>query len=137
MNHQETTLVYEWLAATYPRNYKSLSEAETAIRMDNLLYTFRKCSYADVINTYHRAMTAQKSEPHASEILAAITAKAGPQERGKDGLDPYKVYEKLKGEREYPQLERAYGASLVRRTAKICTQYGSMAELKHRLMNEA
>ena len=137
MNHQETMLVYEWLAATYPRNYRGLSEAEQAIRLDNLLYTFRKSKYEDVINMYHRAMTMQKSEPHASEILAMVTAKAGPIERGKDGLDPYEVYEKLKGEREYAQLERIYGESLVRRTAKICTQFGTMAELKWRLMNEA
>ena len=34
-------------------------------------------------------------------------------------------------------LERIYGESLVRRTAKICTQFGTMAELKWRLMNEA
>lgn len=137
MNTQETALLYEWLSASYPRNYKGLSEAEQKVRLDNLMYTFRKNSYADVINTYRRLYTEQKTEPHASEVLTAIRNKAGTPERGTDGPDPEAIYEKLKQDPEYDQLVNIYGKYMVRRMALICTQYGTMAELKWRLMFEA
>lgn len=137
MNTQETALLYEWLSASYPRNYKSLTEAEQKVRLDNLMYTFRKCSYADVINTYRRLYTEQKTEPHASEVLTAIRSKAGPVARSLEGPDPEEIYAKLQKHPEYDQLVRIYGKLEVRRMALISTQFGTMAELKWRLMNEA
>lgn len=129
MNHQETAIVYEWLAATYPRNYKTLSEEQARIKLDNLLYTFRKCAYPDVINTYHRAYTEQKTEPHPSEVLRMIEERTCEGRRGAAAPDPYEAMQRAP---EWDQICRAYGEKIVRRTAKISM---NLRELKYRLAN--
>ena len=127
MNRQETVIVFEWLRASYPRNYKSLTEKEAETKLENLAYTFRACTFPDVINTYRRAYAEQKTEPHPSEVLAAIHSSQVGQRQERQQADPY---EELRRHPEWDQLCRAYGASYVRYVAKISQ---SMKELKYLL----
>ena len=137
MTRQDAINLYSWLKDSYPRNYAGADERRTATVLDNLTRVFANETFQDVWDEYRRVYGQQKTEPHPSEILANLKKRKGPgSARGKEGLDPYQVYEKLRVLPEYGILENAYGASLVRRTAKICTQFGTIAELKWRLEHD-
>lgn len=137
MTRMEAINLLGWLKDSYPRNYAGADERRVATILDNLARVFANEPFGAVLEEYQRVYCQQKNEPHPSEILAGIKNKKGPAQRSMAGPDPEAIYEKLKQDPEYDQLVHIYGKYMVRRMALICTQYGTMAELKWRLMFEA
>lgn len=129
MTLNETKMLYQWLSDSYPRNYKTLDQRGVSTAIDNLAYTFRGCSFPEVLAEYRHRFTSQKLEPHPSEIRAAIRQEA-KQQTVKAAEDPLQA---LKRHPEWDQICRAYGYNIVKRQAKICVETGSIAELKFRL----
>lgn len=129
MTQNETKMLFEWLCNSYPRNYKALDQQQAQTAMDNLAYTFRGANFADVLAEYRHRYTTQKTEPHPSEIRAAIK---GEQRRqiAKAETDPL---EKLKQHPKWFEFCQAYGEREVRRQAKLCVETGTIDELRFRL----
>lgn len=136
MTRNEAINLFGWLKDSYPRNYAGADERRVATILDNLTRVFAQEPFGAVLDEYRRVYCQQKNEPHPSEILAGLRNQRGPVVRGLEGPDPEEIYAKLQKHPEYDQLVRIYGKLEVRRMALISTQFGTMAELKWRLMNE-
>lgn len=129
MTANETKLLFDWLAASYPRNYKSLDQAAAKTVLDNLAYTFRGYNFADVLAEYRHRFTSQKTEPHPSDVRGAL--KGETKRTAAQGVSD--AYEALRKHPKYAEMEMAYGERTVRRAAKLCVEKASIDELKFRL----
>ena len=129
MTLNETKMLYEWLSNSYPRNYKNLDQRAAQTALDNLAYTFRGYAFQDVLAEYRHRFTSQKTEPHPSEIRAALKQETR-QTVARASVDPL---QSLKQHSEWDQLCRAYGEKEVKRQAKLCVETGTIGELKFRL----
>lgn len=129
MTRQEAEFLFGWLKNSYPRNYRDADPRQTATTVDNLAEVFAQYTFQDVLAEYKRRFASQKTEPHPSEIRAAIK---GEQRRqiAKAETDPL---EKLKQHPKWFELCQAYGEREVRRQAKLCVETGTMDELRFRL----
>lgn len=129
MTQNETKMLFEWLCNSYPRNYKALDQQQAQTAMDNLAYTFRGANFADVLAEYRHRYTTQKTEPHPSEIRAALKGETKKRTaRATD--DPVTALRRQPG---WDMLCQAYGEREVIRQAKCCVETASMGELKFRL----
>lgn len=128
MTLREARGIYEWLAASYPRNHRGDTEAAIGIMTENLYKAFYYEPYNSVLEACQKVYAESKTEPHASEIKAALREEA----RGRQQAVAADPYEELRKHPEWDQLCRAYGDKIVRRTAKISQ---SMRELKYRLVS--
>ena len=134
MTRREAADLYGWLKDTYPRNYRDADDRRDATTIDNLARAFSENTFTEVIAEYQRAFTRQKTEPHPSDIRAAIRHEgrrgvpAAAEER-----DPYEI---LKQHRKWPEFCQAYGERACRRAAKLCTQTAGINELTFRLQHD-
>ena len=132
MTRREANDLYGWLRDTYPRNYATADERRVATVIDNLARVFANNSFNEVLDEYQRAYTYQKTEPHPSDIRAAL--KGGTKQKAAaDDRDPYEI---LKQHRKWPEFCQAYGERACRRAAKLCTQTAGINELTFRLQHD-
>ncbi len=132
MTRREAIDLYGWLRDTYHRNYATADERRAATVIDNLARVFANNSFKEIMDEYQRVFTYQKTEPHPSDIRAAIKGVA-KRKIAAEELDPY---EALRRHPKYAEMEYAYGARACRRAAKLCTEKCSIDELKFRLEHD-
>lgn len=129
MTRQEAEFLFGWIRNSYPRNYRDADPRQTATTVDNLAEVFSPYTFQDVLAEYKRKFASQKTEPHPSEIRAALRGEK--EEKRAEGVeDPY---ETLRKHPKWDEFCNAYGERATRRAAKLCVQTGSIAELKFRL----
>lgn len=132
MTRREANDLYGWLRDTYPRNYATADERRVATVIDNLARVFANNSFNEVLDEYQRTYTYQKTEPHPSDIRAALKGET-KQKAAADDLDPYEI---LKRHRKWPEFCQAYGERACRRAAKLCTQTAGINELAFQLQHD-
>ena len=130
MTRKEAAELYNWLVASYPRNYKNVDEATMAIHIDNLANTFYYLPLKDVLEQYKRVFATQKNEPHPSEIRAALKDDTRRPAAAKAATDPYEI---LRKHPQWDEMCHAYGERACRRAAKLCVVTASIDELKFQL----
>ena len=129
MTRQEAEFLFGWLKNSYPRNYRDADPRQTATTVDNLAEVFSHYTFQDVLAEYKRRFASQKTEPHPSEIRAALKGETKKRTaRATD--DPLTA---LRGQTGWDMLCQAYGEREVIRQAKCCVETASMGELRFRL----
>ena len=127
MKRNEVLRLYRWLAATYPNNYRGLTDDEVRDRVDNLYYAFDGYDVDGVIAVYRTFLCLQKQEPSIAEVLQKLRVTVPT--KCNQSLD---YAQRLRMTSGYTDLERQYGQRQTRRTAAICTS-GTVEELAARL----